>query len=468
MADWTVLGEDTNPIPGDPYEVAALGKQMRNTAAMIMRQANSIGNLTDGNGWDSDAGDEFKKKAGDTADKLMGAYHRYHGAADALGDSVDTGNPDKNWASALHHCQTEANKLLTKAEQAHSDSQAANTALGKLPKSDSSDSTKTQHSQLTSKKNTADGDLTTYKRQLQGIKDYRDAQAHKAAGQIGDAIQNEHDSTWDKVKAGLAVISHIAGVVAAIAGVLSLVLGWVPILGQALIIIAAAASVVAFLCDLTLACAGDGNWLDVAIDLVGVLSLGAGRLLGDGVKAASYAAKAEAVERDATLLTKAGMDAKDSWGLAVDFSEDFKNPAEVMDKLAHGPSSWMPGGKSLLGLCRPMKGMVKAFGTGAKDAKGVLNAGSWAARGQKLWSMRAIGDPEMMETLKGVDTASGFGHTASLGTKAWFVSQGGAIGLGWSNLEPNGLPLENHWNEPGVFNNPHLHTSKEWADSGSG
>jgi Putative T7SS secretion signal domain len=116
MADWSVLGESSDPIPGDPEEVAAFGKQLRETADMIQRQSASIKNLTSGEGWDSDAGDGFKKTAGDTADKLLKAYDRYDAAATALGETIDYANPERNWASALYHAQDEARKLLTKAE----------------------------------------------------------------------------------------------------------------------------------------------------------------------------------------------------------------------------------------------------------------------------------------------------------------------------------------------------------------
>lgn len=468
MADWSVLGEDSDPIPGDPYEVAALGKQMRETANMISKQSANIKNLTDGPGWDSDAGDEFKKTAGDTAGKLLKAYDRYDGAATALGESVDTGNPERNWASALYHAQTEARQLLTKAEHAHADSQGAATALGNLPKNDTSDHTTTQHTQLSKKKSTADGELSSYKRQLGHIKDFRDSHASKAASAIGKIIGHDgvHDTTWDKIAHVLSVVSHIAGVIAAVAGALSLVLGWVPFLGQALVAIAAVASIVALLCDLALAIGGKGNWLDVGLDLIGCLSFGAGRLLGDGVKVASVAARGEAVTRDASALMEVGMDEGAAWDMAAEFSGGLKG-GDALEAAVRGPSSWLPKGKSLMELARPLHGTTDAFKEANETWKGVHSVSDFL-------KLAKAGDPAVTEAAhaaKGVsEGASGFRTMALTGSRMWSGSQVGPITAGYLNLEkPDApsVPGEQYLPEPDILKESPFGDLKGWADSGS-
>jgi hypothetical protein len=60
--DWdTARYDDGDLVPGDPYEVATLGRQLRDTADMIRTQAGNLRNLVDGNGWDSPAGRKFQE-----------------------------------------------------------------------------------------------------------------------------------------------------------------------------------------------------------------------------------------------------------------------------------------------------------------------------------------------------------------------------------------------------------------------
>lgn len=470
MADWSVLGESSDPIPGDPEEVAALGRQLRETADMIQRQSASIKNLTSGEGWDSDAGDSFKKTAGDTADKLLKAYNRYDAAATALGETVDYANPERNWASALYHARDEARKLFTKAEQAHADSQSAGNAINNLPQHDPS--AQMQAHQLNAKKGAADQDLQSYKRQLDGIKSFRDDHARRAANAIGDVIGRDgvHDTTWDKISHVLSAVSHIAGVIAAVAGALSLVLGWVPFLGQALVLIAAVASVVAFLCDLTLLIGGKGNWLDVGLDLLGCLSFGAGRLLGEGVKAASVAARGEAATRDATAFMEMGADEGEAWGLAGEFSGGLKG-GDALESAAKGLSSWVPKLNSMdnvKNLANPFQGTLDSF----KEAKA-----SWSSihSAQDFFKMARLGDPGVTDAAHAAravsEGASGFRARVLIGSHAWSTSQVGAIGLGYANLEkPDSglLPGEQYLPEPNLLKDGPFGDIKGWADTGSG
>ncbi len=40
--EWAVLGEDSDPVPGDPDAVAVLGQALRDTADTIWREAGEI------------------------------------------------------------------------------------------------------------------------------------------------------------------------------------------------------------------------------------------------------------------------------------------------------------------------------------------------------------------------------------------------------------------------------------------
>ncbi|MDT9698811.1 hypothetical protein [Streptomyces sp. P17] len=83
--DWSPL-YDSDPIPGDPDEVAKLGKELRGMADEIEKQARNIKALASVDGWNSEAGRAFHELAGDTAGRLKKAYDRYDEAASAAGD----------------------------------------------------------------------------------------------------------------------------------------------------------------------------------------------------------------------------------------------------------------------------------------------------------------------------------------------------------------------------------------------
>jgi hypothetical protein len=65
----------------------------------------------------------------------------------------------------------------------------------------------------------------------------------------------------------------------------ALALSWVPLLGQALLAIDLVLNAVVLLADITLAIAGEKNWEDAIIGVVGLLTYGAGRLAAKGFKA---------------------------------------------------------------------------------------------------------------------------------------------------------------------------------------
>ncbi len=114
---------DSDPVPGDPYEVARLGKELRAMADEIDKQARNIKALASVEGWDSDAGRAFHEIAGDTAGRLKDAYDRYDEAATALGTKVQEGGGESSeYASELHRAQRLADKGLEEFRAAESTS----------------------------------------------------------------------------------------------------------------------------------------------------------------------------------------------------------------------------------------------------------------------------------------------------------------------------------------------------------
>ncbi|MFL6111296.1 MAG: WXG100 family type VII secretion target [Catenulispora sp.] len=294
-------------IPGDPGQVAALGKQYRDTADAIRAQAANIRNLVNGQGWDSDSGREFQKSAGDTADKLEKAFSRYDAAAGALGTTVAYPPSTGTWAESLAYAQELAKDAIRRGQEAQHQSKTAQGQIdshhqqqanqppppaGVAPAGPDPVLTK-----LNNQKAGHDADMAQAEKDLQHARDLRNQQANKFADAIVSAYNHDglKDGFWDKVGDIIndiediaQVVGHWAGLAASILGVLALAFSWVPVLGEVLGALAAIASVVALACDLVNALDGRGTWLDVGIDILGVVSCGSGRLLGNLAKGEKF------------------------------------------------------------------------------------------------------------------------------------------------------------------------------------
>ena len=423
--DWdTARYDDADLVPGDPYEVATLGRELGQTAELIRTQTGNLRNLVDGNGWDSPAGRKFQDRVGDAADKLSKAHTRYQAASDALGERLGL-DPHHDWANALDHAQDMARTALSKGKTAYDTSQRYDKQIKQLPKDDTSPGSFRMHDE----KSIADADLLDAQHKLQAALDFRDARAKVAAGAIRDAI--DHDGLkdpkhhwWDTVLDVVAKVGHWAGVAAAFLGVAALLLSWVPVLGEVLGALALIASVVALVCDTVSAIDGRGTWLDVAIDAVGVLSFGAGRLIGTAAKEASVAVKASEALKDFQALDEIGVESSKAWDLVE--SLHGMRGAEVSKALNFAPTKLLPD----------LKAMVKA----SVNPKLYLEDITGAA---KEWPglAKAFNPENAWNSLKGFTTLKGAAGTSfrtiAIGGRTLFAaSQTLPLAAGWANLGP--------------------------------
>ncbi|MDI5962037.1 hypothetical protein [Streptantibioticus silvisoli] len=194
-----MLGEDGDPVPGDPEGLALLGLTLRDTADDIQRETGEIQALASVESWNSDAADRFRDAAHDAVGDLRKAFHRYDVAARAVGVVVREGS-DGDWASALAHAQAISLKALRDAQTADAEHKAAGNRLKALPPhtpKDDPDATAARR-----KQEAASSSLSAAKTLLASAKQVRDQAAGAAAARIHRAITHDgmHDSTWDKVK----------------------------------------------------------------------------------------------------------------------------------------------------------------------------------------------------------------------------------------------------------------------------
>ena len=106
--DWWPLAE-SDPVPGEPEDLAALGKHMAQAAAEIDKMARLLPDICTSEVWDSDAGDEFRAKAATTATGIGKAHRRFFTVATALGQTTHGGS---GYAARLQEHQDAADAAI--------------------------------------------------------------------------------------------------------------------------------------------------------------------------------------------------------------------------------------------------------------------------------------------------------------------------------------------------------------------
>lgn len=322
-ADFEPLAS-SDPVPGDPDEIAALGKRYADTAAEISRQAASLRKLATATpaGWKGKAGSAFHSHAADLATRISQAHDRYAAAGAALSACSDP----------MDSAQQSAWAAVWQAKAAQQ--QMAANAPGPPRPAGSKPLTDAQQAQQRAQQHAYDGasdSLTAATRQFHdAVADYQHA-ASTAARQISGAIDSDglKDSWWDRNFGTISAIFKIIGVVVLvvaivalilampwsaglIAGVLSLsdaamtatttAVGWTLFGGTAL--------QAAF--DGTAAATGKGSWLDFGLDILSMATFGYGKA---GEKIAESLAKSAEGTAKAVAAGRAGRAAMSSRGL---------------------------------------------------------------------------------------------------------------------------------------------------------
>ncbi len=495
-ADWWPLAE-ADPVPGDPVEVAALGRRLAATADEIESAAQRLRTMCTDTFWDSGAGEAFRARSVATAGKLAAAFGRYQAAAAAIGsDPADyapsTGNRP-NYAGALDQAQALSLSALAPAQDAAATQRITLTRLraeygvslwplalvpdasghlppafpfGPLPAGAVGAAEIADIAALVRRYNSAADTITSSRATLARATGIRDAAAANAAALIDSVIGSDGlaDSAWDRFTnfidehAGLlGTISSIAGWVATATGTLALVVGWIPVVGQALAAVlgtvALAASVVALICDGLLKIGGKGSWADLALDTIAVASFGLGRAAVGALKDSAILARAtsrgaefasrvsEAVSSD--IYLSGGEDALDKVlpGMWQATNEEFDNLEEGVIRTAreHAPGPWPRWGDVLRGF-HP----VSIIHDGFKDI-GDLRLSSWKQLGAKAtWADAKffVGDPEIHEALEGVgklgnlsklDSVRGFVANVASNHDMWRLVTAPAIAADFAN-----------------------------------
>ncbi|MER6460807.1 putative T7SS-secreted protein [Streptomyces sp. NPDC001288] len=285
-SDWPPLW-DEDPTPGDPDEVAALGRKLRQMADTIDEQARVIKALSSVEGWDSDAGRAFNEIADGAGDRLKKAFERYDEASKALGTKVAEGE-SKEFAGELQRAQRKADKALTDYREAKSDHDLADREVKKftdkylvsqIPEAD-----RPEYERWERKRDDALHRIGQARKEVKDARDIFDDAGDRAARHIKDVVH--HDAVRDPggFMNWLADWADTFSNISAILSVLAVVCAFIPPLEflvpvfATLAVLASAAALAGHAYDMTVR-GGKVNWLKLGTDFLGVLP-GLGALKG--------------------------------------------------------------------------------------------------------------------------------------------------------------------------------------------
>jgi hypothetical protein len=291
-SDWSPVGLDADPTPGDPVLVLSGGQEYLEVAGSIDNAASAMSRL-DVEGTVSQAVDALMATKEDTIGEIRKAHGRYVAAGEAL----------VGYASALERVQSETLAALDKARDAQDAAQAASGSKDRWQDLADSAKDETDKAEYEQKARQADGEadqaagaISSAKSSIESAVSDRNRAAEHAIDRIEEITGSDdlNDGWWEDWGSKLvAAIADIADMISTIAGILAIIVAFIPIVGTALagvlIVIAAVAAIVSAVANITLAATGERSWAEAGLAIAGAALSLIG--LGAAAKAATGLAK---------------------------------------------------------------------------------------------------------------------------------------------------------------------------------
>lgn len=284
--DWSPLAE-ADPVPGDPEEIRAEVKHMKGVATSLREQARMLRGIDDDNELKGKYAGKLREESGVLEKHLRevaGRYERVHGHL-------------TNWANDLEEFQTQADKVLTDAQQKQDDLAAEK----KKQETDAKHGNDSGSKQPKASQSGADDPLREFRDRLDRIKGDRDDRAGHHAGKIRDQLDDViEDSWWDNTKGwihenaeAIKLVLDVLGWVASIAGILALFIPGLNVLVIALSLIVVGVRALMY-------AAGEASLAEVLVDCIGLATMGV------GVRMLSKLKVADKVIKNASKMQRLG------------------------------------------------------------------------------------------------------------------------------------------------------------------
>ena len=305
--DWTPLGYDADPVPGDPETISREAAHLTRVEQQIADQVAALRTIA-GSGDDGALQGHYSEKIRSSASDLAGQLAKVEGRYREVSSALN------QWVPDLEHAQSQSLTALNEAEAPY---QKLNQAVILPSGPDLTAAQKQSIQDYHTSMDRAQADLDAAKARLTRAVGVRDQQAARCASAINNAIDDGvKDSWWDHVKdwvdrnAGwLRTAANVLGWIATALAVLALLI-------PGLNIVALAFLGAMLLIHTMLAAAGDGSWLDVGLDVLALATLGTGKLVTamaretvtgveDAIATAAGRAAARTALRDSSALRAA-------------------------------------------------------------------------------------------------------------------------------------------------------------------
>jgi hypothetical protein len=337
---WQPLGYDTDPVPGDTEAIAAQVWYLRSVARTMQDQVSQLKKIASNDTEVGQHANKIRSAASSLATSLQTLETRYTNVSAQL----------DGWIDPLEQAQKTSLQALDEAEVPYA--KLKQTVV--LPAG--SNLTAQQQQEITNYHNSmtqAQDALNAAKALLSQAISMRDT----AASSIANTINNEcNDSLRDHwslsgwISDHVDLLKELASILQDVVAVLAVLCLLIPGV-NVLILLAMLATAALLVIHTMLADTGNGSWIDVAIDVVGLLTLGVGlgaaSELEEGADSATEAAYAARNELQSGVLDDFG-DGIDYWrgvaeagGPDADFAQETVNSlyAKVLEQLPAMPEA---------------------------------------------------------------------------------------------------------------------------------
>jgi hypothetical protein len=349
--DWSPLGRDSDPVPGNPEAVSAESRRLGQTAQELRTQITMLQQIASDATLKGQYAGTLRAHAQQLSQDLGKVATRYESAADATDE----------WSGNLAEAQAASLSALRAAESPYEQLRR----LQAPPPPSASASAVAQQQYATDKQqyqqaqSSAQAALTDAQRLLGQATTNRDTSGAAAARKISDASHDSlADSWWDQFKQmissianNLKTIATVIGYIATICAILAVILTGP--LALVFLLLAGGLLLTELGIHTVLAATGNGSWVDVGLDVAALATLGYGAALDASAESLEETAEDAGVEdivedhpltsavkglvEQATLLKEEALELGDdelseSAGKIAKMAEDLKTNALSLNK----------------------------------------------------------------------------------------------------------------------------------------